>query len=174
MKRLLACLLLLAPLAGCGLFRVRPPVYPALELGLGLVARDLVVPDEGPTAKAGDRVTIDYWIRLAASGKMVDSSTERGQPITFVLKPGAVFPGLVRGIPGMRERGSRRLYVPAELAYGAAGLPPRIPPASDLSVEVELLELHQEPVEEPTTEGAEQRLGNRDAPPPGRETARIS
>jgi hypothetical protein len=49
--------------------------------------------------------------------------------------------GLRLGIEGMRVGGVRRLAIAPHLAYGARGLPNRIPPNSLLHCEVELLEV---------------------------------
>jgi FKBP-type peptidyl-prolyl cis-trans isomerase len=141
----LALLLLCAPalLASCGLTRPKPPEYPFEQLAEGLVVHDLLVPEEGPVVQMGDRLTLEYSIALADSGELVDSSADRGQPHELTLEPGAVFPGMERGLLGMRLLGRRELLVPAELGYGAAGLPPRIPPDAALRVTLEVLSLER-------------------------------
>lgn len=136
-----SCLFLLV--ASCGLLRPKPPDYPFQEQKDGLVVHDLLVPAEGPSVRMGDLLTLEYTIELADGGEVVDSSAERGRPFVFTLEPGAVFPGLERGLLGMRLRGSREILVPAALGYGEQGLPPRVPPGADLRVMVELLELER-------------------------------
>lgn len=43
------------------------------------------------------------------------------------------------GVPGMRVGGRRQLGIPPELAYGADGRPPQIPPNARLLFEIQLL-----------------------------------
>lgn len=145
MKSLILWLCSAPLLVSCGLLRSdpEPPEYPFEERLDGLVVHDLLVPDDGPVVQMGDRLSLEYSIALADSGEMVDSSAERGQPFELLLEPGAVFPGMERGVLGMRLRGRRVLLVPAELGFGAQGLPPRIPPDADLRVTVEVLALER-------------------------------
>jgi FKBP-type peptidyl-prolyl cis-trans isomerase len=59
---------------------------------------------------------------------------------TFTFTPGAsnVIQGWHQGVPGMRVGGLRRLVLPPELAYGAAGRDP-IPGNATLLFEIELV-----------------------------------
>ena len=71
----------------------------------------------GDVVKAGDSVTVDYTGAVAATGVMFQSSKDTGQPISFSLN--GVIKGWANGIPGMKVGGTRRLLIPAALAYGA-------------------------------------------------------
>lgn len=79
-------------------------------------------PGTGDTVKSGATVTVDYTGAVAATGVVFQSSKDSGQPVTFPL--GQVIAGWTQGIPGMKVGGTRRLLIPASLAYGAS------PPAS--------------------------------------------
>ncbi len=126
----------------CFLFRVHAPVYDPVVLASGVVVQDLVVPEKGPVAQPGDRLTIDYEI-LLEDLTSIDSSTERGQPITFTMGASVLPSGLEQGLLGLRHLGRRRVWVPAELGYGEDGLPPRVPPNAALWFHVELIELRR-------------------------------
>ena len=92
----------------------------------------------GAEAVPGKSVTVHYtgWL---TNGTKFDSSLDRDQPFDFVLGTGQVIKGWDEGIAGMQVGGTRVLYIPAELGYGAAGSPPTIPPNSPLVFEVVLL-----------------------------------
>lgn len=85
----------------------------------------------------GNTVTIHYAARLQ-DGTPVDSTWDRGVPMTFPLSTPPV-PGLREGIVGMRPGGKRSMLLPSELAFGAAGIPGRVPPESSIHFAVELV-----------------------------------
>lgn len=94
-------------------------------------------PGTGDTVKAGDTVNVDYTGAVAATGVIFQSSLDTGQPVSFGLSQ--VIKGWTDGIPGMKVGGTRRLLIPAALAYGAN--PPQgsgIPANADLVFDVTL------------------------------------
>jgi FKBP-type peptidyl-prolyl cis-trans isomerase len=94
----------------------------------------------GQAAKGGSSVSVQYTGWLQSTGKKFDSSWDRGaQPITIVLGQKQVIKGWEEGLIGMKRGGSRRLIIPAALAYGAAGYPPVIPPNSVLIFDVTMV-----------------------------------
>lgn len=87
---------------------------------------------DGAEATAGSTVTVDYEGRLE-NGTLFDEA----EGATFSLS--RVIPGFREGIVGMRVGGRRRITIPPELAYGAAGRPQAgIPPNATLIFEVTL------------------------------------
>lgn len=72
-------------------------------------------------------------------GTEFDSSYGRGQPTTFA--PNQVIGGWTEAMQLMVEGDKFELYIPSELAYGARGSPPKIPPDSVLVFRMEILEI---------------------------------
>jgi FKBP-type peptidyl-prolyl cis-trans isomerase len=105
----------------------------------GLQYQDVVV-GTGAEAVAGKSVSVHYTGTLQ-DGTKFDSSVDRNQPFTFTLGAGQVISGWDEGIAGMKVGGKRKLVIPPDLAYGAQGYPPVIPPNSTLNFDVELLEV---------------------------------
>jgi FKBP-type peptidyl-prolyl cis-trans isomerase len=95
-------------------------------------------PGSGAEAKAGNTVTVHY-VGTLTNGQKFDSSRDRGKGFTFRLGAGEVIAGWDQGVAGMQIGQMRKLTIPPELAYGARGFPPVIPPNSTLVFEVELL-----------------------------------
>jgi FKBP-type peptidyl-prolyl cis-trans isomerase len=98
----------------------------------------------GAEATAGKLLTVNYtgWLYDASQtdgkGQQFDSSIGRG-PFTFTLGAGMVIGGWDQGLVGMKVGGKRRLVIPPELAYGAAGRSPTIPGNATLVFDVDLL-----------------------------------
>jgi len=101
----------------------------------GLVYVDLKA-GEGASPSPTDMVDVHYtgWL---LDGTKFDSSVDRGAPASFRLN--GVIKGWTEGVGSMKVGGKRRLIIPYDLAYGAAGRPPSIPPAATLVFDVELL-----------------------------------
>ncbi|CAH0554080.1 unnamed protein product [Brassicogethes aeneus] len=92
---------------------------------------------QGKPAKSGRYVTVYYEGRLKSNNKMFDSNT-KGAGFSFRLGSGEVIKGWDVGVAGMKPGSKRRIVCPPNMAYGARGSPPTIPPNSTLVFEVEL------------------------------------
>jgi FKBP-type peptidyl-prolyl cis-trans isomerase len=95
-------------------------------------------PGTGKVVAANDTVTVNYTGALASNGTIFESSLDSGQTATFGLNQ--VIKGWTEGIPGMKEGGTRRLIIPAALAYGSTGQG-SIPPNADLVFDVTLIKI---------------------------------
>lgn len=118
------------------------PTAPSTSAGVPFSSTDLRV-GTGAEAANGRRVTVNYtgWLYVAGAvdnkGTQFDTSNGRGA-FSFLLGGGGVIAGWERGVVGMRVGGQRRLIIPPELGYGAAGSGP-IPGNATLVFDIELL-----------------------------------
>lgn len=114
---------------------------PEVEMAHGL-SYEVLDEGQGDIVQRGDTITAHYTLYLP-DGTMLQSSREeqggRG-PFSTPIGVGEVIPGWDRMIPGMRVGEVRKLHVPSQFAYGEQGRPGTIPPDTDLTFEVEILE----------------------------------
>lgn len=103
-----------------------------------LVKEDLTVGTGDRAVKQGDEVKVNYVGRLLKTGAMFDSNTKKDDPFEFTVGEG-VIEGWSQGVIGMKKGGKRKLTIPSDLAYGAAGSGKKIPPNSALVFEIDLL-----------------------------------
>lgn len=110
------------------------PPADAYRTASGLVTRVLKPASGDATPGPHDAVRVRYtgW---KSSGKLIDSSLERGAPATFELS--GVIPGWAEGLQLMRVGEKRRLWIPQALAYQG----PRGAPRGPLVYELHLLEI---------------------------------
>ena len=75
----------------------------------------------------------------AADGKQLDSSWEKGTPLTFVPGAGTLPPGLEKAVDGMKVGGRRQVQIPFADAFGEAGNTNLgLPPSTDLIMILDL------------------------------------
>jgi FKBP-type peptidyl-prolyl cis-trans isomerase len=93
---------------------------------------------EGSPATKGHAVKVLYsaWVK---NGMEFASSASDGRLPVFTLGAGQVILGWEEGVEGMKVGGKRQLRIPPNLAYGAAGMPPLVPPNATLIFDVELI-----------------------------------
>lgn len=99
---------------------------------------EVVQEGSGPKPRATDTVSVHYRGTLI-DGTEFDASDRAGDPVTFPLN--RVIPGWTEGVQLMSVGSVYKLYLPAELGYGARGAPPDIPPNATLIFEVELVDI---------------------------------
>lgn len=145
--KLFSCLVVVAALAasGCGGDDDGggSPTAPSANVPFSTV--DLRV-GTGAAAVIGRPALVNYtgWLYSTTAvdnkGARFDSSLDPGrQPYVINTLGTGSIQGFSMGINGMRVGGLRRVVIPPNLGYGAAGSPPTIPGNATLLFEIELL-----------------------------------
>ncbi len=119
---------------------VAAPPKGAKKTASGLYTKVLTKGTGKDKPKLEDRVKVHYtgWTK---DGKMFDSSVTRNSPATFGV--GGVIKGWTEALQLMVAGEKRRLWIPADLAYGEHAPPGS--PAGQLTFDVELLEIMAAP-----------------------------
>lgn len=91
--------------------------------------------------ETGDTVELHY-ILSDASGKVLQSSKESGNPMKYTSTPTAMIKGFTEGVAMLGEGGKATLYLPYDLAYGENG-GGSIGPKQALKFEVEVVRVAQ-------------------------------
>jgi peptidylprolyl isomerase len=99
---------------------------------------DIIIGD-GEEVPSGATITAHYTGALCSDGTIFESSHDSGRPATFGLHQ--VIAGWTKGVPGMKVGGTRRLVIPAAMAYGSRRVSSDIGPNSDLVFDIELISL---------------------------------
>ena len=93
---------------------------------------------DGPKPGPASTVNVHYEGKLL-DDSIFDSSYKRGQPLDLQLN--RVIAGWTEGIQLMKTGAKHRLFIPAELGYGARGAGGQIGPNEVLIFDVELLDV---------------------------------
>jgi peptidylprolyl isomerase len=134
---------------------IAKPLYALKYIDAVVGTGPLAEPTVLGTSQADSKVmfyTVKYTGWLAKDGTKFDSSYDHpgAEPFTFPYGVRRVVSGWDTGFTGMHIGGKRRLFIPWQLAYGASGHPPVIPPNSDLIFDIELVSVSDKPPAPPT------------------------
>jgi peptidylprolyl isomerase len=99
-----------------------------------------IKPGDGEAVPEGATITAHYTGALVKDGTIFQSSHDFGDAISFGLNQ--VIEGWTKGVPGMKVGGTRRLIIPAAMAYGDRSPSANIPPNSNLVFDIELVEIN--------------------------------
>ncbi len=91
---------------------------------------------KGKKASWGDKVKISA--ELSYLGKKGPVAVESQKTLEFIIGKGDLIFCLEKGVVGMAQGGERRLVIPDYLAYGARGIPEKIPPSARLEAKIKL------------------------------------
>ena len=115
---------------------------------------DVVAEGSGPSPAKEDVIFVRYTGKLA-DGTVFDQSQDVTLPIEGLLPRGSplplsrMIPGFAEGAVQMKKGGKYTLFIPADKGYGAEGQKDQqgrevIPPNSDLTFDVELVDFMSE------------------------------
>jgi len=101
----------------------------------GIKYRDMKVGD-GKVVSQGDKLRVFYVGQT--EDKQVFDKCISDPAYEFNFGKGDVIKGWEMGLKGMRVGGKRKLVIPPQLAYGASGSPPTVPPNATLTFTIEV------------------------------------
>lgn len=96
---------------------------------------------DGASVSKGNIVTVNYII-YNVDGKMIESSYDYGQPISFVYGNSEMIPGIEEAVSYMKVGGTARLIVPSSLGFGEIKISDDLPANSILIIDLELVGLN--------------------------------
>jgi FKBP-type peptidyl-prolyl cis-trans isomerase len=114
-------------------------------------------PGQGQKPQLGQKVTVAYTGTFVG-GQEFDKATKE-KPFTFQLGTRNVIKGWNLAVSTMQVGGRRKIWLPADLAYGAGGNPPLIPPNAPLIFDIELLSISGDAYQAPAVKFAVKPLG---------------
>ncbi|MBB4658202.1 FKBP-type peptidyl-prolyl cis-trans isomerase [Parvularcula dongshanensis] len=111
---------------------------------------------DGPSPTEEDVLRIEFEVRRPG-GEVLGSSAENGAPVAIPSYRVLQLPGLLEGMPTMKEGGKTRFVLPADLAYGAEG-GPGLSPGEPVIFDISLVEVIDPEDEARLTEVQEEEM----------------
>lgn len=98
-----------------------PKIFmPKADAPTDLVVQPLIKGD-GPVVQPGQTIDVQYTGAIWDTGKVFDSSWQRGQSVQFPIGTGSVIQGWDEGLVGQTVGSQVLLVIPPDKGYGAAG-----------------------------------------------------
>lgn len=92
--------------------------------------------------KAGEVVSILYTGTLLDGTVIYSTSQNDDTPVSFLLQPGQVIPGIGEGVSLMHKGDKATLLIPSGLAFGSAGSGTTVPANAVVRYDVELVDIN--------------------------------
>jgi FKBP-type peptidyl-prolyl cis-trans isomerase len=103
---------------------------------------EVMQPGSGPKVDSGTMATILYTGKLLKTGNAFDSNIDpkfnHAQPYDVAVGGTGTVKGLDEGLRLFSKGGKGRVFMTSDVAYGARGVPPIIPPFATLIFEVDV------------------------------------
>jgi len=119
----------------------RPEIQPVQQLKTagGVIVEIIDAKPSASSIEKGNVVCINYKGYLP-DGKIFDSNELIGMPLPFYVGVGMSVKGWDEALPLLKVGEKARIKVPAKLAYGKKGYGKLIPPDTDLTFDMEIVE----------------------------------
>jgi FKBP-type peptidyl-prolyl cis-trans isomerase len=106
----------------------------------GGVLKNIIKEGYGPLIQNGFQVKLNYQGKLS-DGRVFDSSLTRKKPFSVVIGEQKVISGWEIGIKSMKMGEKAKFFISSKYGYKKKGIPPIIPPNSDLFFEIEIIDV---------------------------------
>jgi len=110
-------------------------------IGTGTI-KVTTVPGTGPEAFYGDVVSI-HMVQRLFDGTEIENSYKAGNPFEYEVGSDYGLKGMDEALVKMKKGEKAMIYLPYFLAFGEMGQKPKVPPYSNLMIEMELLEVRK-------------------------------
>lgn len=110
-------------------------------IGTGTI-KVTMVEGSGQDAYYGDVVSI-HMIQKTLSGTEIENSRKAGSPFEYEIGSANGLKGLDEALVKMKKGEKAMVYLPYFLAFGEAGMPPKVAPYSNIMMEVEVLDIRK-------------------------------
>ncbi|MGI4759761.1 MAG: FKBP-type peptidyl-prolyl cis-trans isomerase [Janthinobacterium lividum] len=108
----------------------------------GLYVIPVVTNASAALPKVSEVVSILYTGTLLNGTVIYSTSQNDNTPVSFLLQPGQVLPGIGEGVSLMHKGDKAVFLIPSGLAFGAAGSSPTVPANTVVRYEVELVDIN--------------------------------
>ncbi|KAG0331244.1 FK506 binding protein proline rotamase rapamycin-binding protein [Podila horticola] len=105
------------------------------------VTKTTITPGDGKTFPQVGQTVVMHYVGTLDDGSVFDSSRDRKKAFETPIGVGRVIKGWEEGVPQMSLGEKAELKITYDYAYGEKGYPPVIPARSNLTFEVELLQI---------------------------------
>lgn len=96
----------------------------------------------GPVASYKDVVSI-HMVQKTFSGIEIENTRKTGGTFEYEIGGDGGLKGLDEALVKMRKGGKAMVYLPHFLAFGESGIPPKVPPYANITMELELVDIRK-------------------------------